>query len=242
VRMVRDAIEDSEVLSARRVEVFAQGSYRNNTEVRVESDVDICVMTDGTIFFDLPDGVSREDVGLLPPTLDYSTFKAEVGAALVAKFGRAGVTRGNKASDVHENGYRVDADVVACFEHRRYEPAPAGGYQYIAGTEFRGDDGAGWVNWPEQHYENGVRKNRATGNRFKYMVRALKRLRHEMDDRDVRAAAGIPSYLIECLVWNVPDEFFGDEEYVVDIATSWDSRTPTPKMTTVPESGGRSTN
>ncbi len=34
----------------------------------------------------------------------------------VRKFG---VTRGSKAFDVHANSYRVDADVVACFEHRR---------------------------------------------------------------------------------------------------------------------------
>ena len=40
-RMIRAAISESPVLSKRNVEVFAQGSYKNNTNVRQDSDVDI---------------------------------------------------------------------------------------------------------------------------------------------------------------------------------------------------------
>jgi hypothetical protein len=40
-----------------------------------------------------------------------------VQAALEAKFGKDGVTRGNKAFDVHPTGYRVDADVVTAFAY-----------------------------------------------------------------------------------------------------------------------------
>jgi hypothetical protein len=44
-----------------------------------------------------------------------------VQAALVRKFGLAGVHRGDKAFDIHANTYRVDADVVATFAHGQYE-------------------------------------------------------------------------------------------------------------------------
>src|SRR3981081_3462706 len=49
---VRAAIRASSALNARQVEVFAQGSYRNRTNVPRESDVDICVRCNDTFFYD----------------------------------------------------------------------------------------------------------------------------------------------------------------------------------------------
>ena len=73
------------------------------------------------------------------------------------------------------------------------------------------------VNWPEQNYENGVAKNNETGKRFKDVVRVLKRLRNKMNDEKIAAAAPIPSFLVECLVWNVPNEGFGHNTYAADV-------------------------
>ena len=219
-RMIKEAIDESPALARRTITVFAQGSYRNNTNVRLDSDVDICVLCTDSYFPDyaMADGASAESTGFVPASYAYSQFKDEVGAALVKKFGTKGVKRGPKAFDVHENGYRVDADVVACFEHRRYTVWDrAGLWLYESGTQFIADTGQKIINWPEQHYTNGVGKNARTGNRFKFLTRALKRLRNEMNEKGIAAAAPIPSYLIECLVWNVPDDYFGSEEYVRDM-------------------------
>ena len=38
IKMVRKAIDESEELKAMNIEVFIQGSYANNTNVRTESD------------------------------------------------------------------------------------------------------------------------------------------------------------------------------------------------------------
>jgi hypothetical protein len=217
--MIRDAIRECPVLAQRDIQVFPQGSYRNNTNVRQDSDVDICVRcmdTCGNDFTHAP-LATLESVGLVPATYLYPQFKNEVEAALVKKFGRAGVTRGKKAFDVHANSYRVDADVVAVMEHRLHYRDWRGQLAYDSGTEFYPDDGGKVVNWPHQHYESGVLKNRATGNRFKYITRALKRLRYRMADADVWAAKPIPSYLIECLVWNAPDACFGHAAYYDDV-------------------------
>jgi hypothetical protein len=217
-RMVRDAIRDSHTLADRNVGVFVQGSYKNNTNVREDSDVDICVCCYDSFFTDFAfsNGLTRADVGVVDATYSYTQFKNDVESALVARFGRAEVTRGRKAFDVHANTYRLDADVVPCFEHRRYW-SRNGHNGYISGTEFLPDDGGLVINWPKQHYENGAGKNRATGNRFKFMVRALKRLRNEMQRKGVAAAAPIASYLIECLVWNTPDGKFGNPYYSADL-------------------------
>jgi len=221
VRMVRESINEDGALSQKNIEVFAQGSYRNNTNVRQDSDVDVCVCLMDACFVDysMSDGLTDQVVGLSDSDYTYSEFKNSVEKALVAKFGRANVRRGNKAFDIHANTYRVDADVVSCFEHRRYigERLYDGSYYYLSGTEFQPDNGERTINWPQQHYENGVAKNDATGNRFKYITRVLKRLRNEMADKGITAAKPIPSYLIECLVWNVPNEGFGHDTYTDDV-------------------------
>jgi len=217
--MIRNAIRECPALARRDIQVFPQGSYRNNTNVKKDSDVDICVRcmdTCGTDFSHAP-MATPESLGLIPATYLYPQFKNEVEAALVKKFGRAGATRGRKAFDVHANGYRVDADVVAVIEHRLYYRDRRGQIGYHSGTAFYPDDGGEIVNWPHQHYESGVRKNKATGNRFKFITRALKRLRYRMEDAGIEAAKPISSYFIECLVWNAPDHCFGHAAYYNDM-------------------------
>lgn len=216
---IKKALAASFALKDRTIKVFPQGSYRNRTNVRIESDVDICVLCLDTCLpdYSMSDGLANRDVGLTQATYQYPEFKNDVETALRSYFGNAAVTRGNKAFDVHENTYRVAADVVACFEHRRYHRRAGGGYYYLSGTEFLPDRGGSIINWPEQHYENGVTKNDATGRRFKAVVRILKRLRHELEDKGIAAARPVPSYLIECLVWNVPNEGFGHPTYTADV-------------------------
>lgn len=212
-RAIRKAIAASSTLANRSITVFAQGSYANRTNVRQDSDVDICVMCRDVFFFDLPQGVQREHYGISPATYDYSQFKNEVGDALVSYFGGSSVTRGNKAFDVHANTYRVDADVVPAFEYRRYTSATS----YHEGTKFLPDRGYEVINWPQQNYDNGVAKNGRTAERFKAMVRVMKRLRNEMNDSGHTAAAPIPSFLNECLVWNVTDQGFNHSTYTADV-------------------------
>lgn len=215
--VVRNAIRSYVGFATRNIEVFVQGSYRSGTNVRADSDVDICVRCMDVCFSNLPKGVTKADVGLVAATYTYAEFKNDVQAALVAYLGEEAVIRGNKAFDLHENSYRVDADVVPTFEHRRYTHKPGGGFDYLSGTELRPDRGERIINWPHQNYRNGTDKNGRTGQRFKKMVRVLKCLRNEMADNGVAEAKPIPSYLIECLVWNVPDSKFGHDEYSDDV-------------------------
>jgi tRNA nucleotidyltransferase (CCA-adding enzyme) len=51
-RAVRKAIDASAKLSAKSIEVFTQGSYANRTNVREDSDVDICVLYTEAFFDD----------------------------------------------------------------------------------------------------------------------------------------------------------------------------------------------
>lgn len=212
-RAIRKAIATSSALAARSITVFAQGSYANRTNVRQDSDVDICVLCRDVFYYDLPAGVLRESYGITPASYEYAQLKNEVGAALKNYFGHSAVTRGNKAFDVHANSYRVDADVVPTFEYRWYTAVSA----YSEGTKFLPDNGGEVINWPTQNYDNGVRKNQLTGERFKAIVRIMKCLRNEMNEAAIGAAKPIPSFLNECLVWNVPNEGFGHDTFKEDV-------------------------
>ena len=212
-RAIRKAIDASETLNNRDICVFPKGSYRNRTNARLSSDVDICVLCHDAINVSYPEGMTDDDTGLRPATYHYSDYKYDVQNALVDHFGQHAVTRGNKAFDVHENTYRVDSDVVACFVHRRYRNNGT----FIQGECLHPDNGGTLINWSNQNYCNGVEKNTATGRRFKAVVRVLKRLRNEMADNGHGISAGLPSFLIECLVYNVPNEGFGHASYTSDV-------------------------
>lgn len=219
-RMIKDAIREDTTLAGHNIEVFAQGSYRNNTNVRNESDVDICVKLMDTFVPDYTHatGLTSDILGFSDSKYSYAQFKNDVETALKNKFGKQSIRRGNKAFDVHENTYRVDADVVPCLEYRLYTPQIRNGeYFYDSGTQILPDNGGSIINFPSHHYDNGVAKNNSTNYRFKYLVRGLKRLRNEMADKGVEAATPIPSYLVECLVWNCPNESFGHAEYTQDM-------------------------
>lgn len=209
-RQVREAIQKSEKLNKRNIRVFTQGSYRNRVNVRKDSDVDIGVLCFDTYFPEYPDDNVKIllEKSSIDATYTYMTFKDELEEALVDRFGRDAVSRGNKSFDVKENSYRVEADVIAFFEHRRYTSAT----NYLSGVEMIPDNYTPLRvrNWPEQHYNNGVRKNSVTNRRYKRVVRILKTLSNEMSSNGIDE---VPSYLIECLVWNVPDEYFGQTTY-----------------------------
>lgn len=211
-RAIRKAIDASDKLQALQIDVFPQGSYRNRTNVRQESDVDICIRLMSTFHYDLPADISQSEAGFTNSSYTYSTFKNDVEEALVDYLGRGAVVRGNKAFDVHENTYRVDADVVPTFEFREYYRVGSV-VRYRSGTRLIPDRGDPIENWPQQHYDRGVEKNDRTRRRFKRTVRILKRLRNEMVGNGSSAARAMPSYLIECLVANVPEEAFDKDSY-----------------------------
>jgi hypothetical protein len=67
------------------------------------------------------------------------------------------------------------------------------------------------VNYPSQQLENGRAKNQRTGYAFKKTVRILKRVENAMADAGTHR--DLPSYFIECLVYNCPDSLFTSDTW-----------------------------
>jgi hypothetical protein len=208
-RVVSKAIRTDSTLSAYSIDVFTQGSYQARTNVRQDSDVDICARLTGTFFYQLPPNTTPSNFGIVPASLTFTQYKSLIGDALAKALGKDGVTPGNKAFDVHENTYRIDADVLPAFEHRRYQSDGS----YHSGIEFLSDDGYRTINWPQHTHDNGIAKHNRTGRRYKRAIRILKRLRNAMQDQKITAANNVASFLIESLVWNVPDSYFATDTY-----------------------------
>jgi hypothetical protein len=211
-RMVKEAIAADPKLQKMKIEVFGQGSYANDTNVRLNSDIDINVCLLDTFYYSLPDGMTKEDFGFSGSSYSFEEFKDLVEGALVSKFGRSEVVRNDKCITVKANSNRIEADVVPTFEFRRYKK----GNGYDKGTKFRTDGGNYITNYPKQHIDNAIQKNKDTQRRFKRVTRLFRRLRYRMIDEGKLKQNGITSFLLECLVWNVPNHIFNDNESWAD--------------------------
>jgi hypothetical protein len=209
-KMVRDAISSNPKLKTKSTETFAQGSYANDTNVKLNSDIDINVRFTGGFMFNLSKDVDEKDAGIdkLPPSdYSYSEFKNDVENALVDKFGREYVERKDKCITIIANSTRIQTDVVPTWNYRRYDNKS---HNYILGAKFTSDTYSSIINYPKQHIENGKTKNTQTSRRFKRLTRLHRKLRYKMIEDGKNVNDNITSFLLECLVWNLPNNIFNN--------------------------------
>lgn len=201
-RMIREAIDAHDAFEGMTRKVYAKGSYANNTNIRADSDVDIAVECNEAFYWDEQTPNSK------PPGNSYvgewspAKLRAELIAALKAKFGSDVDTSGLTAIQIHSSTARVEADVVPCFGYRYY--FSDGDYRKGAKVFKTNDDSV--VNYSTLQLENGRAKNTLTNGAFKKAVRILKRLENEMVDAGQHRE--VPSFFVECLVYNCPDSIF----------------------------------
>ncbi|MDQ6849751.1 MAG: nucleotidyltransferase [Actinomycetota bacterium] len=202
-RMVTEAVKAHPPLATAGLKVYAKGSYPNNTNVRRDSDVDIAAQCTRCEYYEyMPGQAPAERLGTPyegPWTPEH--LRSEVQAALASAFGSSSVKSGKIALTVLTvSGSRPSVDVVPSFDYVLYDDPnrrskregscvfPKGKSNYI-------------VNWPMQQLQNGRRKNTNSGGRYKRFVRALKSAENTLEH--LRTIDELPSYFMECLVWNV---------------------------------------
>lgn len=206
-RMIRKAVKSHPRLRTMNCKIYAKGSYANNTNVKADSDVDIAVECQEVFYYDaenFADLGGKPYQGIWTP----ENLRNELVAALTDEFGSSVDTSGSTAIQVHSSTARVEADVVPCFSYRYYFSQN----NYVEGAKVFKRDGTSVVNYPERQKNNGTRKNYRTGHRYKKMVRIVKRLENEMVNKGV--CSELPSYFIECLVYNCPDHVFALSTWV----------------------------
>ena len=201
-RMIREAVKEHAAFIGCDLTVYAKGSYANNTNVKADSDVDIAVQCGDVVYW------GEATKGAHPPSTSYkgiwtpAKLRSELEAALRKKFPCQVDSSGSTAFRVHSSSARVDADVVPCFDYRYYFSSG----NYRDGAKVFKKDGSSLINYPEQQLANGRAKNNQTKRCYKKAVRIMKRVENAMvlagEHREV------PSYFVECLVYNCPDNVF----------------------------------
>jgi hypothetical protein len=205
LRMVTQAIRQHPPFHGLDLAVEPKGSWANNTNVRSDSDVDIKVEFTQRVYRGGAHGMTFWEQKFLDMAYKGiwtpKAFRAEVARAL------KGVS--DHVDDAHNvafyvpdvPGSRPSTDVVPCYT---YIHERGWGRGPVQGTVVFTQDGKHIINWSHQQLVNGREKNKRTGRRYKFAVRALKAVENDL------AAAGIigplASYFMECLVYNVPDD------------------------------------
>ena len=201
-RMIREAVKEHPAFDGVDLDVYAKGSYANNTNVKADSDVDIAVQCGDVMYWE------EASTGTHTPGTPYkgiwtpAKLRSELEAALRAKFPGQVDASGSTAFRIHSGTARVDADVVPCFDYRYYFSSG----NYREGSKVFKKDGSSLINYPAQQLANGRAKNNRTNQFYKKAVRIMKRAENAMVVGGVHRE--VPSFFVECLVYNCPDSIF----------------------------------
>jgi len=199
-------------------EVYLQGSYRNSTNIRGDSDVDVIVELKSSFYGDtstLPSNESSLYKSIYPDaTYKWQNFRSNVLSALQDYYGNSVIKEGRKSLKVgNPTGSRLPADVVVCMQYRKYLEFPNFRDQkYVEGVQFYVPSENRWIiSYPKLHYENGVKKHSpsATNGWYKPAVRIFKNARSYLIDHDKISSDVAPSHFLEGLIYNVPNDKFG---------------------------------
>lgn len=210
---VKNSLEAADAKYAGKdFEVFLQGSYGNDTNIYAESDVDVVIRLDSIYYYDVSALTAQElatfNANFISGTYPYTDYKAHVITALEKSFGSADVQVGKRAVKIKAKGNRRSADVVIATQFRRYYSG-SWPLRYELGICFFTSSGDQIVNYPKQHSENCTTKHQATNEWFKPMARILKNMRSRLVEDGAIIEGSAPSYFLEGLLYNVPDDKFG---------------------------------
>ncbi|MES2324612.1 MAG: hypothetical protein V4633_20335 [Pseudomonadota bacterium] len=212
----RAIVAANQWLTTRQVQVLPQGSYFNNTNVRLEADMDLRILFPEikTVYLDGLDPASTDErLGYFSTGEKLNDIAAkarkELETDLVSYYGRQSVSAGgNKAITVNGlSGTRVDCDLVPAFRLHVVSKRSDGSPGIIEGVAILGKDGSWTLNFPDLHHANGKAKRFRTAHRFKKCVRMLKQLNYELANLG-EISKRMPSFFVECLVYGVEDVYF----------------------------------
>ena len=211
-----------------RYRTYLQGSYRNNTHLRRQSDVDVVVeltsipIRDGSL---LPHSQQRLlDRDFPKPEYGWRRFRRDVLTAITAGFGESRVREGKKTLKLVMESPDIPVDVVVAVRYLKYT-AYSGqrSYEKVEGLGlYLPTEGRWTVSYPHLHRRNGVAKEKLTSSWFRRCIRMFKNARAQLVEQGRLAPATARSYHIECLLYNVPDGLLrGSPQLAYSSALYW---------------------
>jgi hypothetical protein len=195
-------------------EIYLQGSYKNSTNIRADSDVDVVVQLNTTFCSNKselqPLDRARYDSSFSNATYSWDDFRNDVLVALQSYYHILSVTSGNKSIKLAKGSNRLAADIIPCIQYRRYRQFRDSSEAFTEGMKlYTQRERRKIVNYPKCHYQNGIDKHSTTNQWYKPMVRIFKNARNVLKNEGLISDDCAPSYFIECLLYNVPSYCFG---------------------------------
>jgi hypothetical protein len=210
-RMIRDTLDSAKLEDLSYV-IYPQGSYANKTNISADSDVDLVIALKSAFFANKEELTEREleeyEKHYQQASITWRRFR-EVVVDLLRTWYL--VEEKSKCVKVRSNLIRLPADVLVALDHRHYKAFPGFFDQiYIAGVQFYTADEVKIVNFPREHIQACTDKDRRVAGRYRPVVRIAKNVRNMLiaDDKTGLSAGSAPSYFLESLLWNVPDQCF----------------------------------
>jgi hypothetical protein len=196
----------------KQYQVFLQGSYGNDTNIVKESDVDVVIRLDSIFTYDIDNLPANQQANFRSKhpaaTYTHAHFREHVLEVLTDRFGDD-VVPGLKAVQIKPRNNRRKTDVLVATQHRKYIWYVSGDERQVTGISFHKSDGTRVVNYPTQHRDNLIAKNQATNEWFKHVIRIFKNARQKLIEHGSLGTGVAPSYYIEGLLYNVPNDKFG---------------------------------
>lgn len=222
-KAVRRALRKWDDLANRNYEVYLQGSYKNYTNIRGDSDVDVVAQINDVFYSNmkaLPQAqFDAHEKAYDPATYKLEHFRTDVLNALRKYFGPENVVEGDKSIKILKGYNRLPSDVVVCAIYRKYS------YFYskeikdsVEGiTFFTRKSQRQIINFPKPHYRNGVQKNSGCSISYKAGVRIFKNARNELMRRRWLLNSTAPSYFLECFAYNAANHrYSGSWQHMFD--------------------------
>ncbi len=204
-------------LSDKTVEIHLQGSYKDDTNIYGDSDVDILVELNSTFghsAHELPDSQKlAHDSAYKSADYDWKDFRRDVIISLEKYYGKSLIdSSGSKSIKLLPKPGRIKADIVPVIRYRKYNYFHnIGNYNAERGVKlYNVTTEESIVNYPHHHFNNGCAKNakERTNGLFKPVVRIIKNARTHLVNSGIIEEGKAPSYFLQSLIYNVPDENF----------------------------------
>ncbi len=208
-------------------EIYLQGSYANHTNIRRESDVDIVLQYNGIFRYDDSklDAVTKQkrNNAFVRAKMTFEEYKRKIFNELYQEAIKykaiSDVKYKAKSIKVSLQNPNIDVDIVPCFLYKNYwtfsEDDPLNKTHYKHGIALDDTDtGNLIINYPKIHKENGEDKSNRTNRIYKATIRYIKKIKSLLVEKGIIDEKLAPSYFIENLLFNVPDNLFDKVSYL----------------------------
>ena len=224
-QMIRDTL-DSTKLDRLSYVIYPQGSYANKTNISADSDVDLVIALRSAFFANKEELTEREleeyEKYYQQADITWRHFREAVVDVLRSWYL---VQEKSKCVKVRSNLIRLPADVLVALDHRHYKAFPGFLEQiHIDGVQFYTSQEVKIINFPKEHIRACKSKDDRVSGRYRPVVRIAKNVRNMLigGDETGLTAGSAPSYFLESLLWNVPDQCFrGDLPRAYRNAVQW---------------------